>query len=154
MKKISPAGIVIFYMWRNKFLLILRDDKPDISFPNTWTPVTGGLEEGEDMLSGGRRESDEELTIRVKKLKILGVSIKGNGFFFGRLDDREAESIVLTEGQKFDFFEFSQLSEIKIGGAFQIYLERYPEVFRMMSVHLYEPNGEDLGLAIWTDPEK
>ncbi len=144
-----PAGIVIFYLYRNKFLLILRDDIPTISFPNTWTPVTGGLDEGENLMICGKRESKEEIGLLAKNFKMLGVSEKGNGFFFGRLTDKEFNSIKLGEGQKYDVFDIEQLSIIPIAGAFKIYLERYPEIFRKMAKEDYEPTGKDFGLAIW-----
>ena len=149
-KKISPAGAVIFYTWKNKFLLILRDDKPNILFPNTWAPVTGGVEEGEDICECARRESFEEIGIFPKKFKILGISAKGNGFFFGKLSDEEKKSIVLGEGQRFDFFDIEELYKIKIGGAFKIYMDKFPEVFSRMAKG-YEPQGEDFNLAVWNE---
>lgn len=148
LKNPSPAGIVVFLLWKNKFLLILRDDKPDINFPNTWSPVTGGIDKGETILECANRELMEEIGIIPKNLKILGISVKGNGFFFGTLTNEEVSQIVLGEGQKYDFFRFKKLSDIKIGGAFKIYLDRYTNIFRKMSENNYKPKGQDFNLAI------
>ena len=150
-KKLSPAGVVIFYLWRNKFLLILRDDKPEINFPNMWAPVTGGMEEGENICGCAKRESEEEIGIIPKDLRILGISAKGNGFFFGRLTDEEKDSIVLGEGQTFDFFDFEDLSKLKIGGAFKIYLEKFSNIFERIALDNFEPSCQDFDLAIWTE---
>ncbi len=149
-KRVCPAGVVIFYLWKNKFLLILRDDKPDILFPNKWAPVTGGIEEGEKVCGCAERESVEEIGIIPKNLKILGISAKGNGFFFGKLSDHERWSIVLGEGQMYDFFTLEELFEIETGGAFEKYLKKFPDVFIKMSKG-YEPTGKDFSLAVWNN---
>ncbi len=144
----SPAGVMIFLMWIDKFFLILRDDKPEIQNPNTWCPVTGGVEEGEDFFHTMKRELSEEIGFVPKEFKTLGVSSKGNCFFFGRLTDEEKDQIVLGEGQKYDFFDYSNLP-YEIKGAFQIYLFRYPDIFWRMSIEGYEPDASDFGLAHW-----
>jgi 8-oxo-dGTP diphosphatase len=129
-RKITPAGVVNFMLSGNQFFLILRDNKPEISFPNMWSPVTGGIEKGETMFEAVERECLEEIAIIPKYLKILGVSAKGNGFFLSRLTEEERERIVLGEGQKYDFFSFEELAKIEIGGAFNIYLNKHKDVFK------------------------
>lgn len=152
-KPIQPAGVMAFLLWDCKFHLILRDDKPQIANPNTWCPVTGGVEEGESFLDAMQRELLEEIGLIPKYLKTLGVSAKGNCFFFGRLNDREVARIVLGEGQKYDFFNFEQLRDLDIKGAFKIYLDRYSDIFHKMTLYpSYLPKGSDLGLAVWSEP--
>ncbi len=151
LKNVNPAGIMVFILWNKKFLLILRDDKPEIHFPNTWSPVTGGIEKDEDVFIAAERELLEEIGVIPKKMKILGVSAKGNGFFIASLDDQEKDAIILGEGQKYDFFHLHELSDIEIKGAFGVYLERHPEIFRKIVHENYVPNGTDFGLAIWSD---
>lgn len=149
---ISPAGVMIFLIWKGKFFLILRDDKPDISFPNTWSPVTGGVEVGENFFEAMQRELDEEIGFIPNDMETLGVSPKGNCFFFGRLSDIEASKIILGEGQRFDFFSYEELEHLKIGGAFKIYLDLYPLVFRLTSQGKLHPRGSDFNLANWENP--
>lgn len=151
-KPIRPAGVMSFLVWDSKLHLILRDDKPDIAFPNTWCPVTGGVEEGESFLEAMRRELLEEIGVIPSYLKILGVSTRGNCFFFGRLNDREVARIVLGEGQRYDFFTFEQFRNLDIGGAFRIYLDHYSDIFQKMTLYpSYLPKGTDLGLAVWQE---
>lgn len=145
----SKAGIVVFLLWRKLFLLILRDDKPEILFPNTWCPVTGGREPEENFQEAAERELEEEIGLVPQRLAIVGVSMKGNGFFFGVLSDEEKEKIVLGEGQRFEFASYNDLSKYDISGAMKIYLERYPEEFRMMAETERAPFGSSLGLAVW-----
>jgi 8-oxo-dGTP pyrophosphatase MutT (NUDIX family) len=157
---ISPAGVMIFLMWKDKFLLILRDVNDRTINPNTWSPVTGGVEIGETFFQAIERELGEEIGVVPKNFITLGVSAKGNCFFFGRLTDEEKNSIVLGEGQRYDFFSYEELppkqpdfpQEIK--GAFRIYLDNFPEVFQRMSEDLkFQPKGDDFGLANWTSSE-
>lgn len=151
---IRPVGVMIFLLWGNRFFLILRDNKPEIANPDTWCPVTGGVEEGENFLEAVHRELEEEIGLIPEHLRVLGVSLKGNCFFFGRLSDEEVSKIVLGEGQCYCYFEHHELEDLDIKGAFQIYLERFPEIFkRIAEDEFFEPQGTDFGLAIWTTPE-
>jgi 8-oxo-dGTP pyrophosphatase MutT (NUDIX family) len=143
------AGIVAFLVWRHQFLLILRDDKPDILSPNTWCPVTGGREDDETLWDAACRECKEEIGIIPHHFTLLGVSAKGNGFCFGRLSDEEKESIVLGEGQRYSFYSFDSLSYVDISGAMKGYLERYRSVFKKMAESEQPPFGSELGLATW-----
>ncbi len=145
----SPAGVVIFVVWRKMLFMLLRDNKPGLPFANMWTPPTGGLEHGEDLEECGEREAREELSFLPKSLRILGVSAKGNGFFFARLTDKEMASIRLSEGQGMGFFTFEALGQVPIGGALEKYLSRYPEVIQRMLDTGKAPAGNELGLAVW-----
>jgi 8-oxo-dGTP pyrophosphatase MutT (NUDIX family) len=145
----TAAGVVVFLVWRHQYFLILRDDKPEILSPNTWCPVTGGREEAENFPQAAHRELAEEIGLVPQDLIMLGVSIKGNGFFFGRLTDEENQAIRLGEGQYFDFFSYDHLSKIIISGAMKVYLDRYPEIFRTMAESEKPPFGRELGLATW-----
>jgi 8-oxo-dGTP diphosphatase len=148
-KDVRPAGVMIFTLYMGKFLLILRDDKPEISFPNSWSPVTGGIEAEENVFMAAKRELIEEIGVIPENLKILGISAKGNGFFFATLSEKEKNSIKLGEGQEYDFFTFKELSKIDIKGAFHVYLGRYNDIFKKMSKNNYEPRGKDFELAVW-----
>lgn len=129
--------------------MLLRDNKPGIAFPNTWTPPTGGLEPGEDLRQCGERETREEISFLPRRLRILGVSAKGNGFFFAKLTDKEKGRLRLGEGQGMGFFTSEALDNVPIGGALRLYLDKYPEVIRKMIKTGKAPKGKELGLAVW-----
>lgn len=152
MEQKNVAGVVIFLVWRQKFFMILRDDNPEIRSPNEWCPVTGGRDEEEDFGQATLRELKEEIGFIPRDLATLGVSHKGNGFFFGRLSDEEKDSIALGEGQCYGFFSYDELFSIPIAGAMKIYLDRHPNVFRRMAETGLSPFGRELGLATWNGP--
>lgn len=150
------AGMQLFLVCEGKLLLILRDNKPDIRidpingihFPNTWALMGGGVEEGEDFFQTAAREVKEELGIEFQ-LQILGVSPKGNCYFFAEIDRELADQIVLGEGQKFHFFFPEELNNLKLGGAVKIYLEKYREAIVEMITTGKAAKGNRLGLFIW-----
>ncbi|HLF89078.1 MAG TPA: NUDIX domain-containing protein [Anaerolineales bacterium] len=47
-------------------LLLLRDDKPGISFPNHWTLVGGKVENGETPEMAAHRELDRETGLKAE----------------------------------------------------------------------------------------
>lgn len=145
----NQAGIVAFLVWKKTFFMILRDDKPDILFPNTWSPVTGGREPDETLWDAARRECREEIGLVPEHFTLLGISLKGNAFCFGKLTDEEHDSITLGEGQCYEYYPYESLALLNIGGAMKLYLERYPEVFRRMAEVELPPLGHELGLATW-----
>lgn len=150
------AGMQLFLVCEGGLLLILRDDKPDIKddpvngihFPNTWALMGGGVEEGEDFFQTAAREIKEELGIEFQ-LQILGVSTKGNCYFFAEIEPGLANQIVLGEGQKFQFFQPDEIGNLKLGGAIQIYLQKYGEVIIQMIKSGKPAKGNQLGLFIW-----
>lgn len=150
------AGMQLFLVCEGKLLLILRDDKPDIRVdpingiysPNCWALMGGGVEEGEDFFQTAAREVKEELGIEFQ-LQILGVSPKGNCYFFAEIDQDLASKIVLGEGQAYSFFYPDELGNLKLGGAIQIYLDKYHEVIVEMIRSGKPAKGAELGLFIW-----
>lgn len=150
------AGMQLFLVCEGKLLLILRDDKPDIKidpvygihFPNTWALMGGGMEEGEDFFQTAAREVLEELGIEFQ-LQILGVSPKGNCYFFAEIELNTASKIVLGEGQRCQFFSPCELDGLKLGGAIDIYWEKYRDTISRMVTSGKPARGNELGLFIW-----
>ena len=150
------AGMQLFLVCEGKLLLILRDNKPDIRndpvngihFPNTWALMGGGVEEGEDFFQTAAREVKEELGIEFQ-LQILGVSSKGNCYFFAEIDQNLANKIVLGEGQDYRFFAPDEFNNLNLGGAIGIYLEKFREAIVEMITSGKPAKGGQLGLFIW-----
>lgn len=151
------VGTQLFLICEGKLLLMLRDDKPDIKddpvngihFPNTWALPGGGVEEEEDFFQTAARELLEELKIECQ-LQILGVSPKGNGYFFAEIDRELADQITLgDEGQAFLFYKPEELEGLKLGGAISIYFEKYRDVLTRMIETGKPARGSELGLFIW-----
>jgi 8-oxo-dGTP pyrophosphatase MutT (NUDIX family) len=60
-KKRIAAGVLVKCNQTGRILLLLRNDYGDE--PNTWSLVSGGIDEGEEVLEGLKREVKEEMSI-------------------------------------------------------------------------------------------
>lgn len=142
------AGIALFLVCEGKILLIHRDDKPWIFNPNTWALPGGGVDAGEDFFQAAARELQEELGIQFQ-LQILGISPKGNGFFFAEIDRELVDQIVLGEGTEYAFFPTHQLDRLELGGAIKIYWEKYQKILVQMVETGKMARGCQMDLFIW-----
>jgi 8-oxo-dGTP diphosphatase len=111
----GTKGLVVY---NKKLLLILRDDKPGIPFPNTWEYIGGGKDNGESFEEAGLREIKEELGIRPKNYTFLGLDRYENrqaGRFIVFLAKDEYKKINLgNEGVKFDWFALDEVVKLKM----------------------------------------
>lgn len=111
----GTKGIVAY---KDKILLILRDDKPEIPFPNTWEYVGGGKEESETFEEAGLREVEEEIGIKPKDYTFLGLdnySGRQSGRFIVILSDDEYNNIRFgKEGQKYEFFKLDEALKLNM----------------------------------------
>ena len=57
-----------------EYLILRRIAIPDLALPNCWQGVTGGLEEGENLVQAARRELAEETGFVPSKLEQIGFS--------------------------------------------------------------------------------
>lgn len=113
----------------DKYLFVLRDDKPDIPNPNCWSLIGGGIEEGEEPIEALEREVKEEIGIElynIKKIGIIEVPLKLQdetkivlGHIFLGYTDIETKDLKLEEGQKVEYFTLDEIQKKKnlVGGA-------------------------------------
>lgn len=91
-----------------KLVVILRDDKPDIPFPNHWDLPGGGREGDESPKACALRETEEELSIRLDEIDIVWErSYQMDGylswFFAAHLPAARLNEVVLgDEGQRWE----------------------------------------------------
>ena len=92
----------------DRLLTILRDDRPDIPFPNTWDFPGGGREGAETPFQTMARETREEVALIVPREAVIwerryATSSAGVGpswFFVARLPSTVQSDIILgDEGQ-------------------------------------------------------
>lgn len=129
MKRIPCASIIIENK-EGEILLLLRDNKSTILYPNHWTLVGGKVEDGETPEMGAHRELAEETGLR------------SNLSFWKRYDRQHPlfivdqyiylakvevfpESLVLGEGQALQFFKPAEIRRLKIGYGFKALLDEY-----------------------------
>jgi len=104
MKQIAQ---VLLFDHDRRLLIYLRDDKPDIPFPNHWDFFGGHVEAGESPDQAMVREVKEELGIQlaewqfVRRYECLEGDVYPNVKWIYRASiDQAAEELVLFEGQK------------------------------------------------------
>ncbi len=102
-----------------RVLLQLRDDKPEIPYPNSWCLPGGMRDDHEAAVDCAVRELEEEmgLVVAPAALRLIDDRTRSYGHettFELRLDVDPA-SIDLTEGQALALFTRDEISEMKLG---------------------------------------
>ena len=104
MKQIAQ---VLLFDCNHRLLIYLRDDKPEIPFPNHWDFFGGHVEAGESPEQALVREIKEELGIELKQWQFVrryecmeGDVYPNVKFIYRASIDQAAEELVLYEGQK------------------------------------------------------
>ena len=94
---------------KNEFLLYLRDNKPEIPYPDYWDLIGGEIEKGETSLEAIQREIKEEICIEAKSIALVGEvtvnksllnSCKSKVLLYKGSIYANPKDIKLTEGQK------------------------------------------------------
>jgi len=121
------AGIILLNS-NNEVLLLLRDNKVDIPFPNMWDIPGGKVEEGESPEQALRREMMEEMSIKnlgeIKLFKIFTSENLTDNIFWKRLD-LYPEEIDLKEGQVLGYFDLKNIQETELAFNYNKVLEEF-----------------------------
>ena len=129
MKRI-PCVSIIIENTEGEVLLLLRDNKSTIGFPNHWTLVGGKVEDWETPEMAAHRELAEE------------TGLKATLAFWTRYDRQHplfivdqhvyimkvaapVDSLMLGEGQALQFFKQDEIKRLKIGYGFKALLNEY-----------------------------
>jgi 8-oxo-dGTP diphosphatase len=121
------AGIILLNR-NNEVLLLLRDNKIDIPYPNMWDIPGGKVEEGESPEQALRREMMEEMSIKnlgeIKLFKIFTSENLTDNIFWKRLDLNLRE-IELNEGQVLGYFDLKKIQETELAFNYNKVLEEF-----------------------------
>ena len=121
------AGIILLNS-NNEVLLLLRDDKVDIPFPNMWDIPGGKVEDGESPEQALRREMTEEMFIKnlgeINLFKILTSENITDNIFWKRLN-LNLEEIDLKEGQRIEYFNLERIRKTKLAFDYNEVLESF-----------------------------
>ena len=121
------AGIILLNRY-NEVLLLLRDNKIDIPFPNMWDIPGGKIEESETPEEAIRREMMEEMSINnlgeIKLFKILTLENITDNIFWKKLN-LNLEEIDLKEGQRIEYFNLERIRKNKLAFNYNEILESF-----------------------------
>lgn len=121
------AGI-IFLNSNNEFLLLLRDDKDSIPFPNMWDIPGGKVEKDENPEETVRREMNEELGLQnLGQINLFKIFTSENltDYVFWKRMEINPEEIDLKEGQQIQFFSIDQIRSMKLAFNYNMVLEEF-----------------------------
>lgn len=117
MKKIAA---IIFENDKGEILLYLRDNKPEIPFPDYWDLIGGHVEEGETPEDALVREVKEELDIDLKEYSFFKIyeCLTGDAYenikyiYTGKINI-PIEEITLLEGVRPQYFSREEIPNVK-----------------------------------------
>ena len=115
MKKIRPQCGLIIENAENEILLQLRDDKPDLEYPNCWGTFGGQIEEGETPQEALVREIKEELDFDVESPELYRVySFDGYDIYMFSTVNKKItlNDFDVREGQRAGFFSREAAAKI------------------------------------------
>jgi 8-oxo-dGTP diphosphatase len=95
-----------------KVLLQLRDNKPDIPYPNCWGTFGGQIEEKESPEEAIEREIMEELEYKLSNPEYFGnFPFDGYNIYMYRIIDHDLklDKLTVKEGQKGKFFSLEDI---------------------------------------------
>lgn len=121
------AGILLLNSI-NEILLLLRDDKVGIPFPNMWDIPGGKVEDNESPEQTVRREMNEELGIQnLGELDLFKIITSENitDYIFWKRLDINIEEIDLKEGQRIEHFSLDRIKKTELAFNYNSVLEEF-----------------------------
>ena len=125
-----PCASVILENNEGEILLLLRDNKSTIGYPNHWTLMGGKVENGETPEMAAHRELEEETGLKAdlsfwrRYDRQHPLFIVDKYIYLGKVE-ASLEEMVLGEGQALQFFKPAEIGRLKIGYGFKTLLNEY-----------------------------
>ena len=115
-----------------ELLLYLRDNKPEIPFPDYWDLIGGHVEEGETPEEALVREVKEELDIELtdytfykKYVCLTGDAYENTKYIFTGKINIPIEDITLLEGVRPQFFSIEEIPNVKFANILKSIVMEY-----------------------------
>jgi len=111
---------IIFVNDKKQILLLLRDDKPGIPYPNMWDIPGGHVDDGETPEQCIVREMKEEMDLNLEEFQLLSVMefIDRVEYTFWKKANLDIQSINLHEGQQLKWFTEFEAKNTKLAYGF------------------------------------
>ncbi len=136
------VAAVIFLNKDDNLLLYLRDNKPEIPFPNKWCFLGGHLEKEETPLQALEREIKEEINFVIKDPKFIGIidDLVGNYvYLYTASINKKLSELTLSEGQKLGYFSLDEALKLDMPDVLKIFLKNHiKDIFNIRKVN-YTP---------------
>ena len=118
---------IIFINDKEQVLLFLRDDIPEIPFPNMWDVPGGHLEPGETPEKCIVREMREEMDLQLKDFKLFSVQEFDDRieYTFWKRKNLDISQITLHEGQRLAWFSKEEIAKTELALGFNQILEDF-----------------------------
>ncbi len=118
---------IIFINDRKEILLLLRDDKDTIPYPNMWDLPGGHVESGESAEECIIREMEEEMGLKLKDFKLTSVMEFDDRIehTFWKRDNLNINKIDLKEGQCLKWFTREEVFRTKLAYGFKEIIEDF-----------------------------
>ncbi|BAY80216.1 NUDIX hydrolase (plasmid) [Nostoc linckia NIES-25] len=131
----APGADIIILNSQQQVLLVLRDNKSSIPFPNTWALLGGYIEENESKEAAIRRELVEEMELELGEIKFF------KSYFWQECDehifwtqlDLDISQITLHEGQKLGYFSREEIKQLEFASHYD---EILVEFFDFLAMNL------------------
>jgi 8-oxo-dGTP diphosphatase len=111
---------IIFVNDQKQILLLLRDDKPGIPYPNMWDIPGGHVDDGETPEQCIVREMKEEMDLNLEEFQLLSVMefVDRIEYTFWKKANLDIQSIKLHEGQQIKWFTEAEVKNTKLAYGF------------------------------------
>ena len=130
--RMKEIAMVLLFDRQCRLLVYLRDNKPDIPFPNHWDFFGGHVEEGETPEEALVREVKEEISVDLKQWVLFKRYVCTDGDAYPNIKyvywakfDKFAEELTVYEGQRLKAIAAEQRSELKFANILGQVLEDF-----------------------------
>ena len=127
MKRIPYVAIIVENRER-EFLLLLRDNKSTMIYPNHWTLIGGKVADGETPEMAAHRQLEEETGVRTSLWfwkrydREHPLFVIDQHIYTGKVEDSRG---LLVLGRDTQFFKPSEIQHLRIGYGFKDLLHEY-----------------------------
>ncbi|MBN2414254.1 NUDIX hydrolase [bacterium] len=118
---------ILFVNSSNQVLLFLRDNKPDIPYPDMWDVPGGHVEPGETPEACIIREMKEEMDLNLEGFSLLSKLEFSDRieYTYWKEEDLDIDAIDLTEGQRLKWFSREEAARTPLAYGFNTIVESF-----------------------------